>query len=240
MHRSTYKPSLLAMAVVSAVGFSHQASAQLEEVIVTAQKKEETLVEAPVAVSVVSGQDINDLWREEKLTDIPRIGKTLAAKIDELLRTGQLEFYDRLANEVPLGVVEMLEIPDVGPKTAARLWQELGLTDIEGVERAARAGTIRTLPRMSEKTETKILAGIDFLRRRSGRSPLGVVWPLAQAMLEELLEDPEYIAQIKRLAPLGRVGEPEEMAGPAVFLASDASSMVTGHILNVDAGTMAI
>ncbi len=61
MHKRKYKSSLITMAVVSALGISHQASAQLEEVIVTAQKKEETLVEAPVAVSVVSGQDINDL-----------------------------------------------------------------------------------------------------------------------------------------------------------------------------------
>ena len=121
------------------------------------------------------GQDINDLWQEEELTQIPGIGKTIAAKIDELLRTGRLEFYDRLAEEVPLGVVEMLEIPDVGPKTAARMWQELGLTSIEDVERAARAGKIRTLSRMSERTETKILAGIEALRRRSGRTPLGAV-----------------------------------------------------------------
>jgi DNA polymerase (family 10) len=131
-------------------------------------------------------QDVNSLWREDKLTEIPGIGKTLAAKIDELLRTGKLEFYERLADEVPLGVVEMLQIPDVGPKTAARLWQELGLTSIEDVERAARAAKIRTLSRMSEKTEAKILAGIAALRSRSGRSPLGIVWPLAAAMLDEL------------------------------------------------------
>jgi DNA polymerase (family 10) len=139
-------------------------------------------------------QDINDLWRQEQLTEIPSIGKTLAAKIDELLSTGRLEFYDRLAEEVPLGVVAMLEIPDVGPKTAARLWQELELTSIEDVERAARAGKIRTLSRMSEKTEAKILAGIEALRRRSGRSPLGAVWPLAQAMVDELATLPGVTA----------------------------------------------
>jgi DNA polymerase (family 10) len=132
------------------------------------------------------GQDINDLWQDDDLTQIPGIGNTIAAKIDELLRTGRLEFYDRLADEVPLGVVEMLEIPDVGPKTAARMWQELGVTSIEDVERAARAGKIRALSRMSEKTETKILAGIEALRRRSGRTPLGEAWPLAIAMLDEL------------------------------------------------------
>lgn len=131
-------------------------------------------------------QDINDVWQADELTQIPGIGNTLAGKIDELLRTGKLEFYDRLADEVPIGVVEMLEIPDVGPKTAARMWQELDLTSIEDVERAARAGKIRTLSRMSEKTETKILAGIEALRRRSGRTPLGEAWPLAAAILDEL------------------------------------------------------
>jgi DNA polymerase (family 10) len=139
-------------------------------------------------------QDINDLWREEKLTEIPGVGATIAAKIDELLRTGRLEFYERLANEVPLGVVEMLQIPDVGPKTASRLWQELGLTSIEDVERAARAGKIRALSRMTAKTETKILAGIKALRRRSGRIPLGVAWPLAAAMLDELAALPGVAA----------------------------------------------
>lgn len=132
------------------------------------------------------GQDINELWHAGTLTEIPGIGETIAAKIDELLRTESLEFYNRLAGEVPLGVVEMLQIPDVGPKTAARLWQELGLTSVEEVERAARAGKIRTLSRMSEKTENKILAGIEALRRRSGRAPLGLVYPLAQEMLDEL------------------------------------------------------
>ncbi len=140
------------------------------------------------------GQDINDLWRAEALTGIPSVGATIAAKIDELLRTGQLAFYERLAEEVPLGVVEMLQIPDVGPKTAARLWGELGLTGIEDVERAARAGKIRTLARMSEKTEARILAGIAALRRRSGRTPLGVAWPLAAAMLDELTALPGVTA----------------------------------------------
>jgi DNA polymerase (family 10) len=140
------------------------------------------------AAESISGlsQDIHDLWQAEALTDIPRVGKTIAAKIDELLRTGQMEFYQRLIQEVPSGVVDMLQIPDVGPKTAARLWQELGLTDVEEVERAAKAGKIQALPRMGAKTEAKILAGIEALRRRSGRTPLGVAWPLAAAMLDEL------------------------------------------------------
>lgn len=136
------------------------------------------------------GQDINDLWRDEALTDIPGVGAGIAGAIDELLRTGQFELYEELQKEVPLGVVEMMRIPDVGPKTAARLWQELGLTSVEEVEEAARAGKIQTLSRMGAKTEARILAGVEALKQRSERTPLGVAWPLAHEVLEDLMALP--------------------------------------------------
>ncbi len=146
-------------------------------------------------------QDLHDLWQAETLTEIPGIGKTIAGKIDELLRTGQLEFLERLKEEVPLGVVEMLSIPDVGPKTAARMWQELGLTSVEEVERAARAGKIQTLSRMGKKTEANILAGIEALKRRSGRTPLGLAWPLAATMLDALAGLPG----VRATSPFGKL-----------------------------------
>lgn len=173
-------------------------------------------------------QDINDLWREGRLTEIPRVGKTLAAKIDELLRTGRLELLERLSEEVPLGVVEMLQIPDVGPKTAARLWQELGLTRVEDVERAARAGKIRTLSRMSAKTEAKILAGIEALRRRAGRTALGVAWPLAQAMLGELAALPG----VARASVVGEVRRMRDTVGGVDLLVaapSDRAEAILAH-----------
>lgn len=144
-------------------------------------------------------RDVADVWHEGKLTEIPGIGKTLAEKIEELLTTGKLDFYEQLKREVPSGVVKMLHIPDVGPKTAGRLWKELGITSIEELEEAARAGRVQTLPRMGARTEAKILEGIEALRRRSGRTPLGVAWFLAQEMLAVLREAPG----VHQAAPAG-------------------------------------
>lgn len=144
-------------------------------------------------------RDVADVWRKGKLTDIPGIGKTLAEKIEKLLMTGGLEFYERLKGEVPPGVVEMLRIPDVGPKTAGRLWKELGITSIEELEDAARKGRVQTLSRMSTRTEAKILAGIEALRRQSGRTPLGIAWFLAQQLLVALRQVPG----VQRAAPAG-------------------------------------
>ncbi len=132
------------------------------------------------------GQDIHAYWRAGTLQEIPGIGPAIADKIDELLSTGQLEFYDRLQDEVPAGVVSLLEIPDVGPKTAKVLWEELGLQSMAEVEAAAKAGQLRTLPGLGARSEAKILVGIESLYRRSDRIPLGTAWPVAVDLLEQL------------------------------------------------------
>jgi DNA polymerase (family 10) len=119
------------------------------------------------SISTLS-RNVADVAREGTLTDIPGIGKVLAAKIDEYLATGTMEFYERIQAEVPAGVVEMLRIPDVGPKTASRVWKELGVTTIEELEAAAREGRVQQLSRMGARTEEKILEGIESMRRWRG------------------------------------------------------------------------
>jgi DNA polymerase (family 10) len=132
------------------------------------------------------GQDIRAYWRAGTLQEIPGIGQAIADKIDELLTTGRLEFYERLEEQVPPGVVSLLEIPDVGPKTARLLWDELGLQSVAEVEEAAHAGKLRALKGMGARSEAKILAGIEALYRRSDRIPLGTAWPVAVDLLEGL------------------------------------------------------
>ncbi len=132
------------------------------------------------------GQDIRAYWQAGTLQEIPGIGPAIAEKIDELLSTGRLEFYERLQDEIPSGVVSLLEIPDVGPKTAKLLWDELGLQSVAEVEAAAREGQLRTLPGLGAKAEAKIVAGIEALYRRSDRIPLGTAWPVANALVDGL------------------------------------------------------
>ncbi len=132
------------------------------------------------------GRDAYDIWSEGKLTEIPGVGKAIAEKISELFSTGELEFLNKLESEVPPSLIEILAIPDVGPKKAALFWREAGITDLAGLEEAARAGNLRELPGMGAKSEAKLIAGIEALARRSGRIPLGEAWPFAQGLLEWL------------------------------------------------------
>jgi DNA polymerase (family 10) len=108
-----------------------------------------------------------------------------------MLETGKLEFYDKLAQEIPPGLVEVMRINGVGPKKARLFWQQLDITGLAQLEAAARAGKLRDLPGMGEKSEQKIVQGIEALARQTGRVPLGVALPAAQVILDRLLALPQ-------------------------------------------------
>jgi len=133
------------------------------------------------------GQDIAGMQKEGSLESIPGVGKAIASKIDELIQTGSMEFHERLKGEIPVTLVEILRVSDVGPKKAARFWKELGITTLDQLERAARNGRLRELPGMGERSEGRILASIEALRRRQGgRIPIGTARPIAEGLLQRL------------------------------------------------------
>jgi DNA polymerase (family 10) len=147
-----------------------------------------------------AGETIRDLPRDlraiaadDGLEDIPNIGKTLAEKITEMLETGKLEFYERLKAEIPAGVVEIMRINGVGPKMAARFWQDLNITSLEELKAAAEEGKLANLKGMGKKSEQRILAGIEALARDTGRTPLGKALPAAQQILNLLMEQPGVV-----------------------------------------------
>lgn len=133
------------------------------------------------------GREIHALHAEGALQSISGVGKGIADALDELLTTGRVEEFDKLAEQVPAGVIEMIHIPDVGPKTAKRLWQELGITSVEELRAAAEQGKIRDLKGFGVKSEQKILKGIELAAKRGDeRTPLGEARPLAMGLIEEL------------------------------------------------------
>jgi DNA polymerase (family 10) len=141
------------------------------------------------------GRDINKVWQDEQLQDIPGVGKAISEKIAELLSSGKLEYYERLQAEIPVGLLQVLKVGDVGPKKAARFWKELGIESIQQLEKAARAGQLRQLSGMGEKSEARILESIESLKRRKiDRIPIGQALPAAQLLVDFLRELPEVTA----------------------------------------------
>jgi DNA polymerase (family 10) len=132
------------------------------------------------------GIDASALRQQGRLTEIPGVGKAIAEKIDELFSTGSLEFLLKLEAEVPPSLVDLLQVPDIGPKKVALFWKQLGVTDLAGLEAAARSGKLQSLPGMGAKSEQRILAGLEALSRRTDRLPLGKAWPFAQQTLAVL------------------------------------------------------
>jgi len=130
--------------------------------------------------------DIETIYHQGGLNNIPGVGAGIAQKIEEFLTTGKLEYYEKLKETMPSGVIELLDISEVGPKTAKLLYEQLGVDNIEKLEKAVRQHQIKDLPGMGEKSETNILRGIELYKRRKERVLLGTALPLAEEIVERL------------------------------------------------------
>ncbi len=156
------------------------------------------------------GRDVNNVWEEASLEAIPGVGEAIAAKIDELLRTDHLEFYEKLTAEIPPGLADVLKVGGVGPKTTARFWKELGITTIDELERAANKGKLRQLSGIGERSEARILENINALKRlQTGRVLLGKAWIIAQNLLSRLRE----MEGVQRAEVAGSVRRMRETVG---------------------------
>ena len=135
-------------------------------------------------------RSVYDIWQEGKLQEVPGVGKAIAEKVDELLTTGHLGFLERLTQEVPVSLVDLLRVPDVGPKKVALFWKQAGITTLDELASAAKAGTLRSLPGMGEKSEQKIIAGLEALARQSGRIPVSKAWLIYENLSAQLSKLP--------------------------------------------------
>lgn len=104
--------------------------------------------------------DIQVLYSEGRLEEIPGVGEAIAKKISELMETGKLGFLERLELEVPPSLLDILALPELGPKRVNILWKQAGITDLPGLREAARSGKLRDFPGFGEKLEARILENI--------------------------------------------------------------------------------
>ncbi len=123
---------------------------------------------------------VEAVWKEGVLTGIPGIGKNIAAKIEEILTTGNLKKHKELLREIPPGLLEIMSLPGIGPKRAAMFHKELDLTSLEELAGAARKAQVRYLPGMGAKTEYDILRNIRMRQNQGASVLLGTAWELAE------------------------------------------------------------
>jgi len=161
-------------------------------------------------------EPLGKIVEEKRLGDIKGIGEALQQKITELVTTGKLKYYDELKASVPPGLVEMLGIPGVGPKKVKALHDKLGIKSIEELEVACKAGKVATLEGFGEKTQSKILEGIQFKRTYAARHHLDVALAVAEPILESLRGHPDVI----RCSTGGSLRRWRETIGDIDFLVS--------------------
>ncbi len=157
----------------------------------------------------------------KKLLEIPGIGKGMCANLQEIFKEGKLKLHSELLEKYRPSMLELLKIQGLGPKTIALLWSTHQVCDLDGVEKLARAGKIRELPRMGEKQEQKILKSIEDYRRIAGRFLLDV----AERVAEKLIEHVSSFPGVEKITPAGSLRRGRETVGDLDVLVTGSASI---------------
>jgi DNA polymerase (family 10) len=165
----------------------------------------------------------------KQLLAIPGIGKGMAANICQLVETGDVPLRAELLTKYRPGMLEMLRLPGMGPKSVALVWSALGVSDVDGLETAAREGKLAGLPRMGEKFAAKLLKGIEDYRRNSGRFRIDQVRQQADRILALIAAFPG----IDEITPAGSLRRGRESVG-------DLDLLVTGPACEPDVVAAAV
>lgn len=155
--------------------------------------------------------ELDHMVREEQnLQEIPGIGKAISEKITEMVNTENLVYYDKLKAEFPSGILDVMQVPGLGPKTVGRLWKELEVTSIPELEEAIENGSLAALPRLGQKTADNISRQLQFHRTKSQRMPMAKAMPIAQRVLDAIREQ---CPDVRNLTIAGSVRRMEETVG---------------------------
>ncbi|MBT7740389.1 MAG: histidinol-phosphatase, partial [Opitutae bacterium] len=144
-------------------------------------------------------EDLGTVIGEERLGDVPGIGKALTEKIETLFATGELEFYDKLLASVPPGLLDLLDIPGLGGKKIKALYEQLDVDSIESLTEACNEGKVSELKGFGEKTQEKILSGIKNREIYAARH----LWWKARKVADRILPGLEDLPQVERVEAAG-------------------------------------
>lgn len=172
---------------------------------------------AAEAIEALDQQVSQLIGEPKKLLEVPGIGKGMLLNLQELMKEGRLTLHAELLGKYRPTMLELLKIQGLGPKTIALLWSSYQVADLDGVEKLAKEGKIRVLPRMGEKHEQKILKAIEDYRRIAGRYLLDA----AEIQAEKLTNHLSKFDGIDRITPAGSLRRGRETVG-------DLDVLVTG------------
>jgi DNA polymerase (family 10) len=142
-------------------------------------------------------ENIADLTRDGKLKDVRGVGEGVARRIKELLETGKIAEAEELRTKLPPGLVDLMNLPGVGLKTAQQVWKERAITTVDELEAAAKAGKLRDLPRFGQKREDKLIVAIEAWRKRAAapkRRPMAEALLAAEPLVERMRAVPGVLA----------------------------------------------
>jgi DNA polymerase (family 10) len=169
---------------------------------------------------------VAELALDGKAKELPGVGRTIEGKVVEIVQKGEIEALTRRRQRVPAGVVEFLRLPGVGPKTAARIWTELGITTLDGLQGAAEEGRLRELSGLGQRSEEKILSALAAGSRKKAetRGLLGAALPAVRRVVEELLDHPAA----KAVSEAGSVRRRRELVADLDLIATstDAPALI--------------
>ncbi len=182
------------------------------------------------------GEDITSVAERGELTNIQGIGKGLAQVITSYLETGKVKLLTKLRTRVPVKIMELDAIPGVGPKTVKLVYEELGITNLEGLERAALEGKLSGLPGLGKKTEDQILSGIGIVKSGLGRTRLADALSIADGIEKEL----RMIPGVHQLVVAGSARRRRETIGDIDILvdASDFKLVMDTFVGHSDVSTI--
>jgi len=143
------------------------------------------------------------------LMDIPGVGQSLAAKVEEFLKTGKMKEFNQVVSKIPKGVEEMMHVPGLGPKKVMKLYKKLKIKSLADLESAAKAGKLKKLEGFGAKSEQDILRGLGILKQGAARPLLGIALPLAREFAERL----SRVEGVKKAEPAGSLRRMKETVG---------------------------
>jgi DNA polymerase (family X) len=164
-------------------------------------------------------EDVATLVRENRLKDLPGIGESIEKKIVQAVTTGKIEKLTEVVKTVPPGVLRMMEIPGVGPRTAALVHEKLGINTYEEFTKALRAGKLAGIPGIGEKKAAGFMGAIKFAKASSRRMLLGEALPLVEKIIAQLAE-----RGVKGAVAAGSLRRMRETIGDIDILVAGANS----------------